>query len=165
MSGVHSFQEDRLMRKASIFACAALCLAVVALAGTAGAAPLSNEELTAILAQPTDGDGSCATRTEGALFALELPRPGLQRSACTAVANCASGTVSCSGNSSCTAVDSNCDIGQRGQVTCDGVTTLCPLCPCDDTPVCCRCERDPGDCKACCRCAGGTFFECDEACN
>lgn len=155
------------MRKASIFACAALFLATVALAGTAGAAPLSNEELAAILAQPTDGRGSCATRTEGELFALELPRPGLQRSACTATASCESGTVSCSGNSSCSAVDRNCDLSERGRVTCDGVTTLCPTrCPCEDTtPACCRCERDPGDCKACCRCAGGTFFECDEECN
>jgi hypothetical protein len=152
------------MRKAWIFACAALFLAAAAVAETPSVAPLTNEALAAILGQTAVGS-SCATQTDGTLVALELSRPGLQMSACTAIAACASGTVSCSGNSSCSAIDSNCDAGQRGKVTCDGVTTLCPLCPCDDTPVCCRCERDPGDCKACCRCAGGTFFECDEACN
>jgi hypothetical protein len=54
---------------------------------------------------------------------------------CTATANCgADGAISCSGNNSttsCTATDRNCSAGQRGKVTCDGVTTLCPTpCPC-----------------------------------
>lgn len=154
------------MRKAWIFACAALFLATTAVAETPSVAPLTNEALAAILAQPAVSSGSCATgagEADRALFALELPRPGLQMSACTATAACVSGTVSCSGNSSCSAVDSNCNIGQRGQVTCDGVTTLCPLCPCDDTPVCCRCERY-GDCMSCCRCGGGTFSSCNAEC-
>ena len=55
---------------------------------------------------------------------------------CTATANCgADGSISCSGNNSttsCTATDRNCSVGQRGRVTCDGVTILCPTpCPCD----------------------------------
>lgn len=55
---------------------------------------------------------------------------------CTATASCGGGaTVSCQGNNSttsCSATDRNCSAGQRGRVTCDGVTTLCPTpCPCD----------------------------------
>jgi hypothetical protein len=50
-------------------------------------------------------------------------------SGCTAEADCWDGsTVSCSGNSTCNAVDSLCMI-QRGYVKCDGVYTFCPWCP------------------------------------
>jgi hypothetical protein len=63
-------------------------------------------------------------------------RPALgEKALCNASANCWDGsTVSCSGNNSttsCSAADSNCSGGQRGSVTCDGVTTFCPPCPCD----------------------------------
>jgi hypothetical protein len=62
--------------------------------------------------------------------------PGLgEKALCNASANCWNGTtVSCSGNNSttsCSATDSNCSAHQRGSVTCDGVTTSCPACPCD----------------------------------
>jgi hypothetical protein len=57
-------------------------------------------------------------------------RPGLEKSACTASATCRDGsTVSCEGNSSCSAVDSQCPWGEQGHVTCDGGTTWCPACP------------------------------------
>jgi hypothetical protein len=59
-----------------------------------------------------------------------------QKSYCSATANCASGTVSCSGNSSCTAVDGNCP-SEQGHVTCDGVTTSCSACmDCGDPYFC-----------------------------
>jgi hypothetical protein len=46
--------------------------------------------------------------------------------------NCASGPISCEGNSSttsCSSADPNCP-DEQGHVTCDGVTTWCPdACP------------------------------------
>jgi hypothetical protein len=47
---------------------------------------------------------------------------------CAAAASCGSYSISCSGfnsSASCTAVDRNCGIQERGHVTCDGVTTWC----------------------------------------
>ena len=88
-----------------------------------------------------------------------LPAPQL----CTSTATCYDGsTVSCSGNT-CSAVDGNCDFGVRGSVTCNGVTSYCPQCPCDGTPVCCTCDRT-GDCFACCRCDGGSGVFCANEC-
>jgi len=50
-----------------------------------------------------------------------------QKSFCSATANCANGgTISCTGTSSCTAVDGSCP--EPGHVTCDGVTTSCSSC-------------------------------------
>ena len=72
-----------------------------------------------------------------------------EKALCTASANCWDGsTVSCSGNNSttsCSATDSNCGGGQRGSVTCDGVTTFCPPCPCN---LDCAAER--ADCISTC---------------
>ena len=68
-----------------------------------------------------------------------------EKSLCTATAHCWNGTtVTCQGNNStasCTATDSNCAVGQRGSVTCDGVTTLCPVCPCN-----LNCTQKKADC-------------------
>lgn len=36
----------------------------------------------------------------------------------------------------CRAVERNCSIGQRGYLTCDGSTTLCPACPATCTASC-----------------------------
>lgn len=86
-------------------------------------------------------------------------------SACGATANCLSGTVSCTGNSSCDAVDQNCGTSQQGYVACDGVKTWCPT-ACDGCPLldwCCHCAAT-SDCFACCRCAGGTGMQCQAEC-
>ena len=94
-----------------------------------------------------------------ALAAPVAPVPAAKRPAlggkalCTASANCGTGgTISCSGNNSttsCSATDQNCSLGQRGSVTCDGVTTLCPntCCPGLD----CSAERSncAADCSPC----------------
>lgn len=60
-------------------------------------------------------------------------------SICTATAWCNDGsTVSCSGNSTCSATDANCP-STRGSVTCDGSTTYCAAsCPgqCNGAPQC-----------------------------
>jgi hypothetical protein len=83
-------------------------------------------------------------------------RPGRigEKALCSAQANCWDGSViSCQGNNSttsCSATDSNCSAGQRGSVTCDGNTTLCPACPPQDCgPDFCTWE-DEDNCAASC---------------
>lgn len=93
--------------------------------------------------------------------AAKRPSQGLEKSACNATANCWDGTTrSCSGNTSCSAVDSNCSGGQRGSVTCDGVTTQCPSC-CPDLD----CTAERASCAS--DCAGCPFiFSCNTStCN
>jgi hypothetical protein len=73
------------------------------------------------------------------------------KSLCTATANCWNGgTVSCSSNTSvtsCSAADGNCSVGERGHVTCDGVTTWCPTaCPVDCDALELQCEEDCSPC-------------------
>ncbi len=67
-----------------------------------------------------------------------------EKALCTATAHCWNGTtVTCQDNTvpaSCTAVDSNCP-GQRGSVTCNGITTLCPACPCN-----LNCNQEKAEC-------------------
>lgn len=92
-----------------------------------------------------------------------------EKALCTASANCWDGsTVSCQGNNSttsCSATDSSCP-STRGKVTCDGVTTWCPICPgcdfdcaaertfcqwdCDPCPFAFTCS--PSTCTLLCRC-------------
>jgi len=60
---------------------------------------------------------------------LAATDPMTGKSACTATATCGSGlTISCAGNSSCSAADQNCATGQPGFVRCDGRTFVCPPC-------------------------------------
>ncbi len=81
-------------------------------------------------------------------------RPAIGKKAlCTATAACDVGSVSCSGNNSstsCTAVDRNCAVGERGHVTCDGVTTSCAnACPppaCDCASLRSECVQDCAPC-------------------
>ena len=64
---------------------------------------------------------------------------------CYALAHCWDGSiVTCEGDVSCVAYDSNCRTLFAGRVTCDGVTNSCPscpLCPLEDEP----CDSD-SDC-------------------
>jgi hypothetical protein len=75
---------------------------------------------------------------------------------CDASVTCWDGSpVSCSGNNTCTAVDSNCP-WERGYVKCDGNYTYCPDCPfcrlqgrlckdddrCTSLPECAHCWCD-----------------------
>ncbi len=61
------------------------------------------------------------------------PTPAAPQCYCSATAHCSDGsTVSCSDSSGpcdCTGVDASCSAGQRGYVSCNGVTTYCPVCP------------------------------------
>ena len=128
-------------------------------------APLSDEALAAILAQPTGTE--CPQPQESLTPPDQLQ--GIQYMTCSATATCndTSGVnVSCNwggSGGSCTFQNQNCASGIRGQVNCNGTITQCPTCPCG-TPKCCQCEAT-GDCFACCRCAGGTILACSEECN
>ena len=121
-------------------------------------APLSAEALAVILGPSPAGPG-CAPKLEGAPPAA--PRPaswGVETSACTAEAQCYSGTVSCSGNSSCSAVDRNCAVPTAGYVICDGVYHGCPV-------ACTYCDQcaATSDCVTCCQCDGYSYIICVRA--
>jgi hypothetical protein len=155
------------MRKAGIFALTALFLSVAAFADTPSVAPLTREALASILGQPA-ASGSCATQASGALFAAGGTGASLEKSACSATATCASGTISCSGSGTCTAVDRNCSSGERGHVTCGSTTgsttSWCPTPCCYSSDWCCQCALTE-DCFACCRCDGLGYVICTRDCS
>ena len=146
------------MTKAWIIACTLLLVSAAGFAETP--APLTSEALAAILGQPA---GSCDPQQSKALFAAGRPGTGQEKSLCTATADCWDGnTVSCQGNSSCTAKDRSCSTGWEGHVTCDGVTTFCSAPTCRDY-ACERCSAH-GLCIACCECDGGSSSYCVNLC-
>ena len=147
------------MRKLWIVACVVLFASAPGFARTPGKAPLSSEVVAAIL-----GGGACASQGSHAVFAAKGPAVDQSKSTCSATASCGgTATVSCNGTSSCSAQDRNCDLGIRGQVTCDTVTTQCSqACSCG-TVFCCQCDAT-GDCFACCRCGGGSPGSCIISC-
>jgi hypothetical protein len=153
------------MRKALVVASALLFVSVAGRAQTPGQASLTPETLAAIFG-PADS-GSCAEQQTGMLFAATRKGPPIRvNSACTATAHCQTGTVSCQGNNTCTAVDSTCSAGEQGYVTCDGNTTWCPVCVCTGTfqqRECCICGQT-SDCFACCICGGGGRGQCAYQC-
>jgi hypothetical protein len=76
---------------------------------------------------------------------------------CNATAACGDGSsVSCSGSTptSCSAADTNCGAGERGHVTCDGVTISCPT-----ACAACSCAALRADCLS--RCGGAASFRCN----
>lgn len=145
------------MKRAWIVAVALVFVSAAGFAQAPSPAPLSDEALAAILG-PSAAGGACAPRAEGVQLAAARPGTNL-KSACTATAQCASGTVSCSGNSSCSAQDRDCAIPTSGKVTCDGVTTWCPTA----CTVCDQCAAT-GDCIKCCQCDGYSFIFCSRSC-
>ena len=147
------------MKHAWFAACAFLLMSVPGLAQTPSPTPAATPG-------PSIAAGVCSLQQDGVLFAAKTPIKSL----CSAVANCESGTVSCSSDASstsCSAVDRSCP-GERGHVTCDGVTTYCPTeCTCSGTPqqiFCCRCAQ-LGTCFDCCKCGGGTLMQCSLSCS
>ena len=145
------------MKRAWIAAVALVFVSAAGLAQAPSPEPLSDEALAAILSTPA-ADGACAPRPEGVQRAAARPG-GNVKSACTATAQCDSGTISCSGNSSCSAQDRDCGIPFNGKVTCDGVTTWCPF-------ACSACDQcaASGDCVACCQCQGLPYIFCVRGC-
>lgn len=149
------------MKSARILGYALLLVVFAGSARASSQAPLTRADLATILGQPAVA-GSCATQQDRVLLTAKPP-VSQPLSLCTATAHCATGTVSCSSNSSttaCSAADRDCSIGERGHVTCDGVTTVCPT-------VCSFCDECnlTGDCFACCRCGGGRGPACTLQCN
>jgi hypothetical protein len=158
------------MKTAMISAGILLLVSVVGHAQTPNPTPLTPEALATILGAPATC-GASAVKPSTALFVANRPRIGLEKSLCSATANCATGTVSCQGNNSttsCSGFDRNCSLGERGHVTCDGITTSCPTaCTVSDCTgiqkFCCLCaEMD--DCYNCCRCSGGGPGQCAARC-
>jgi hypothetical protein len=151
------------MRKALIIACTMLFVSALGFAQAPSVAPLSSAALAAILG-PTVNSGDCLPAQTEMVFAAKRPQSGQFKALCVAAAICEYGSVSCSGYNSytsCSAWDRNCAIGERGHVTCDGVTTWCPTtCPID---WCGRCATY-GDCISCCRCDGGSGPACRAEC-
>jgi hypothetical protein len=146
------------MKRAWIAAVALVFVSAAGFAQAPGPAPLSGAALAAILGPPVAG-GACAPQSEGVQLAAARPRI-TTKSACTATAQCYSGTVSCSGNSSCSAQDRDCAIPTAGQVTCDGVTTGCPVA----CTICDQCAAT-GDCIKCCQCDYGlSIIMCSRYC-
>lgn len=154
------------MKKATILMCALLFVSITGVAQTPGPVLLSEEVLAMILGESAAG-AACATNKAPGKGGVVYASEGIE-SACTATAVCETGTVSCSGNSSCTAVDRDCSILERGHVVCDGVTTTCSTSCCNTGTMiqrfCCRCDAT-GGCMDCCRCAGGSLSQCNFACN
>jgi hypothetical protein len=71
--------------------------------------------------------------------------------------------TSCTG-SSCSAVERNCSIGQRGYVKCGTTYTYCPICPCTEGQIrriptgnCCDCYWNPGVEKDVEKCVNGVW--------
>src|SRR5215203_3006562 len=126
------------MKKAWIAACALLFVSAAVFAETPTQPPLTSEVLAAILSEP-GAPGSCDTQQSGAVFAAR--RSGISPKAKV-------GRVTCVTNSVAT-------------------TILCtPACPTCNTGTiqerrCCQCDLT-GDCMSCCRCDGGTLFQCSE---
>jgi len=159
------------MKKASFLGCVLLFVSIAGFGQTQSQAPLSREALAAILGLPAPS--SCAVRPSAQRQAAKHPAAVTGKSLCDATAICDTGSVSCSSNASvsnCSSADRSCDAGERGHVTCDGVTTWCPnACPppCQGLTgidrQCCICDTT-NDCIACCRCDGGTLGSCSRQC-
>jgi len=160
------------MKKGWIVVCTC-ALAFVSAAGfaqTPSMDPLSREALAAILGpSAVTASPSCAAFRGDPVFAATKPRFSIgQKSVCSATATCASGTVSCNGNSTCTTVDRDCLSCEQGHVTCDGITSWCPTaCNCNSytgiNKWCCQCACTD-DCISCCRCNGGSLGQCALQC-
>lgn len=155
------------MKKTWILTCSLLFAALAGFSETPGPsqipapAPLAPEVLATILGEPTPTAEDCGAQQRNAVLLAANRQPSVRGKAlCTATASCGAYSISCSSNvsvTSCSSADRNCSVGQRGFVTCNGVTTQCD-CPCGGTTQqqqCCTCDTT-GDCIACCRCAGGT---------
>lgn len=90
--------------------------------------------------------------------AAKRPAAGQEKALCFAGASCGSYSITCTGNNSttsCSAADRNCDIGERGHVTCDGVTTWC-------NEPCVNCDQLEQDCAWSCNPCNYNF-SCDPA--
>jgi hypothetical protein len=110
-------ERGTIVRRLSF--CAVLFFLLAAPGFAADQPVLTDAEVQMLLGESNQCSGKDAPATTSA-----------EQSYCFARADCGDGvTVSCSGNSSCQAWDSNCAVDYRGRVKCDGSYTYCPLCP------------------------------------
>lgn len=123
----------------------------------------------AMAADPPQAPLALSTADQAFIASLALPgaptpaaRPprGTTKALCSAAASCNDGTlVSCTGNNSttsCVGADRNCSVGERGHVTCDGVTKWCATpCPVD-------CDQLEWNCSSSCYPCNYNFT-CDPA--
>ena len=114
------------MRQNPCFKVALVLLLLSSTSWAAQPAP-SNDSLWMLAPQSTADLGKEASPDIAALFLAT-------KSQCTASATCGgSAPVSCTGNTTCTAVDQDCP-GEGGYVRCDSAVTLCR--PCEVLPDC-----------------------------
>lgn len=135
-------------------------LPALTLGAAAGAA-----EPAALAAQPAGGPLVCGepASTAGLFEAKGGPgKGGGGECFCLVRATCHDeSTVSCSDSTSpcdCHAVDSDCDFGTRGYVSCNGITTWCPECPssCPQEGESCTTSAQCDECPGIpCACIGG----------
>jgi hypothetical protein len=105
-----------------VLLCCTVAVPALAADGPVLALDLGTEPLA------TPAVGACDAPLDEALFATSGGKNGGGSSLVTCTADCGPySDVSCSTNGTCTAVDRNCP-SQRGWVTCNGVTTFCPVC-------------------------------------
>ncbi|HKV13133.1 MAG TPA: hypothetical protein VJ725_33640 [Thermoanaerobaculia bacterium] len=150
-----------MVKKTWIIACSLLLVAIAGFADSPGPGPVSDEVLAAILGEPLAG-ASCATKAGGAAGGADEIRfvAAVAGEKATCTVDCGNGTsVTCTSNTTCTAVQRNCVTTlEAGHVTCDGITTSCTPSCCTGGTVqqnaCCRCDIQ-GDCFSCCKCEGG----------
>lgn len=109
------------------------CLALLAVSGSAQTQGPVPSDLAAILGSPATAAGGNCGASDDLRFVAARPR-SLEKATCTA--NCAPDPyVTCSTpnqSDSCTAVDRNCSINQRGYVQC-GTTKIDCATPCPPT--------------------------------
>jgi hypothetical protein len=159
-------EGGKLMKKAWVLVGTFLFVSIAAHSQTSRPVPPAGEALAVILAQPA-GTGACPAQQNQMLFAATSLAVGMEKSVCYADANCGSYILSCFDYFNpydCSGIDRNCQAGEQGSVTCDGVTQRCDPCECTTgTPreqACCRCSLW-SDCLDCCVCQYGLHATCD----
>jgi hypothetical protein len=150
------------MKPAWIAALVLVSAPAIAFAQTPSRAPLAHDVLASILGQTTGQPPAGSCGGQQTRLSVSAPPPAQPASTCSITATCTTGTVSCTGSSSCGKVNSDCNVGIQGFVNCDGNVTWCPQCACGSL-WCCQCAQT-GDCLDCCRCEGGTFGACIALC-
>lgn len=144
------------MKKAWIVACA---LAFASVAGFPQAPSNAPVNLAAVLGYSAP-PANCAIPQSATSFAAATSQVQQEKATCTARCDPAA-SVSCTA-ATCQGVNRNCYTGERGHVTCNGVTKYCRD-ACSDNPSCDDCWAT-GNCGACCLCDGYTTMQCLQIC-
>lgn len=135
-----------------------VAFAVVALLGAvcASAEPVCNSDandLSWLLPAPE------VTVDPAGVALAEAAGRGVPQRTVTCTADCQNGTsVSCTASTNCSAIQRDCSVGERGHVTCNGVTTTCGnTCPANCTNLQCKQPCKVPGCAAVCL----SLFTCE----